>query len=70
MKRKMDEIFSPADMRRNTRPKRKRPRVPEIVNVIWGKSEPMPHDDAVEALVRQPDADLWSVLMKQPVDQS
>ena len=38
--RKMDEIFSPADMRR----------LPELVNVIWGKSEPMPHDDAVEAL--------------------
>ena len=25
-------------------------RLPELVNVIWGKSEPMPHDDAVEAL--------------------
>ncbi len=38
--RKMDEIFSAADLRQ----------LPEIVDVIWGKSEPMPLDDAVEAL--------------------
>ena len=38
--RRMDEIFSEEDMRR----------MPDIVDVIWGRSEPMPLDDAVEAL--------------------
>ena len=38
--RKMDEIFSDEDLRR----------LPDIVNVIWGKSEPMPLDNAIEAL--------------------
>ena len=39
--RKMDEIFSAADLRQ----------LPEIVDVIWGRSEPMPLGDAVEALL-------------------
>ncbi len=38
--RRMDEIFSPTDLRR----------LPEIVDVVWGYSESMPRDDAVEAL--------------------
>ena len=38
--RRMDEIFSDSDLRR----------LPEIVDVIWGRSEPMPLDNAVEAL--------------------
>ena len=38
--RRMDEIFSAADLRR----------LPEIVDVIWGRSEPMPLEAAVEAL--------------------
>lgn len=38
--RKMEEIFSPADLLR----------LPEIVDVIWGKSEPMPLAQAAEAL--------------------
>ena len=38
--RKMDEIFSDEDLRR----------LPETANVIWGKSEPMPIEDAAEAL--------------------
>ena len=40
--RKMDEIFSPTDLGQ----------LPEIVDVIWGKSEPMPLDDAIKALMR------------------
>ena len=38
--RKMDEIFSESDLRR----------LPEIVDVVWGRSESMPMEDAVEAL--------------------
>ncbi len=38
--RRMDEIFSDSDLRR----------LPDIVDVIWGRSEPMPLDSAVEAL--------------------
>lgn len=38
--RKMDEIFSPHDQRQ----------LPELVDVIWGRSEPMPLDAAVQAL--------------------
>ncbi len=38
--RRMDEIFSPAD----------RDRLHGMVEVIWGKDEPMPADAAVEAL--------------------
>lgn len=42
--RKMDEIFSPADQQR----------LHELVDVTWGKTEPMPHDAFLAAL---PDAD-------------
>ena len=38
--RKMEEIFSPADMRR----------LPEVVDVVWGRSEQMPQKQAVNAL--------------------
>ena len=38
--RRMEEIFSPDDLGR----------IAEIVDVIWGRSEPMPLDYAVEAL--------------------
>ena len=38
--RRMDEIFSPEELRR----------LPEIANVIWGGSEPMPLEEAKEAL--------------------
>ena len=38
--RRMDEIFSPEDLHR----------LPEVVDVVWGKSEPMPLDSAVDAL--------------------
>lgn len=38
--RRMDEVFSPEDLGR----------LPEIVDLIWGRSEPMPLVDAVEAL--------------------
>jgi len=38
--RRMDEIFSPDDLRR----------LPGIVEVIWGRSEAMPLEDAVNAL--------------------
>lgn len=39
--RRMDEIFSPEDLRR----------LPDIANVIWGRSEPMPLGDASGALM-------------------
>lgn len=38
--RRMDEIFSDSDLRR----------LPEIVDVIWGRSESMPQEDAEKAL--------------------
>ncbi len=38
--RRMDEIFSPEDL----------DRLPEIVDVVWGRSERMPLEEAVEAL--------------------
>jgi len=38
--RRMDEIFSPEDLHR----------LPQVVDVVWGKSEPMPLDSAVDAL--------------------
>ena len=38
--RRMDEIFSPEDLHR----------LPDVVDVIWGRSEPMPLDSAIDAL--------------------